>query len=87
MRRTFEPCPSLSHFMTCQAAPATAYIPSSTLSETFGPPRLAIPISSELWRTLTTYYLDQTELVRDQLRAAAIYALLSLLHPTDAWES
>lgn len=47
--------------------------------ETFAPPRLATPVGSQLWKLLTAYYLDQIELVREQLRAAAIYALLSLL--------
>ena len=47
--------------------------------ETFAPTRLATPVSSKLWKTLTNYYLDQIELVREQLRAASIYALLSLL--------
>ena len=29
--------------------------------ETFAPPRLAAPVGSELWKTLTAYYLDQME--------------------------
>lgn len=63
--------------------PGAAYAPEIDVIcvnvETFAPTRLAIPVSSQLWRTLTAYYLDQIELVREQLRAAAIYALLSLL--------
>lgn len=47
--------------------------------ETFAPPRLALPVSSQLWEMLTAYYINQIELVQEQLRAAAIYALLSLV--------
>jgi Restriction endonuclease len=47
--------------------------------ETFAPNRLAIHVGSELWTLLTRYYLDQIDRVREQLRAAAMYSLLSLL--------
>jgi hypothetical protein len=47
--------------------------------ETFAPARLAAPIGSEYWALLTRYYLRQIEQVREQLREAAMYALLSLL--------
>jgi hypothetical protein len=46
--------------------------------ETFAPPRLALHVGSELWKLLTRYYLVAIDPVREQLRAAAIYGLLSL---------
>ncbi|MGD1058769.1 MAG: hypothetical protein ABR992_15300 [Solirubrobacteraceae bacterium] len=47
--------------------------------ETFAPNRLATHIGSELWMLLTRYYLERIEQVRDQLRSAAMYSLLSLV--------
>jgi hypothetical protein len=47
--------------------------------ETFAPTRLAIHIGSEYWMILTRYYLKQIVAVREQLRQAAMYALLALL--------
>jgi hypothetical protein len=47
--------------------------------ETFAPTRLAVHIGSGYWTMLTRYYLEQIAEVREQLRQAAMYALLSLL--------
>jgi hypothetical protein len=47
--------------------------------ETFAPPRLSVNIDSELWTLLTHYYMVAIDPMGEQLRAAAIYALLSLL--------
>jgi hypothetical protein len=47
--------------------------------ETFAPTRLSTHIGSRYWRLLTGYYLEQIAGVREQLRQAAMYALLSLM--------
>jgi hypothetical protein len=62
--------------------PATAWDPEPELIavnvETFAPPRVANHIGSELWALLTCYYVRQIRQVREQLRAVAMYALLSV---------